>query len=457
MKGRTRTRARVTAILAVLALMIAACAPGVDEPAPGDPDDGDDAIDDASDDDGEDDADSDGEAAPSGEPIRIGGSLSLTGFLAPTAIIHRIAGEQFVEALNEQGGLLGRPVEWILFDDESSPEQAAALYERLITQEQVDLVMGPYGTANITAAMAVAERHNYVFPHHTASLTYAYTYDKHFPTWFVGLNTHHTTPAKVFDTYATLDDAPQTVGFVTNRFPGTDFLINGVDDDLDGDGALLPGGGASRVAEERGLDVVLNISFDIGTADFAPIASRIAEADPDLLYVGALGEDGPNLLAALAQIGYQPRNHFYQWPSPGPMLAAGDLAQGATSVTIFLPFEPFLSNEGAETLVERYPAAAEEEGLGFTIPETQAGASWAAWQVLVAGAEGCQCLDHDRIAEWLLNNPVQTVQGEFDFRADEQNYGDDIQSIKQIQGDTWYAVWPPESASEGRSLEGPLR
>jgi branched-chain amino acid transport system substrate-binding protein len=443
-----RVRSRWIALFAVMSLGISACG-GEDTTEPeagGAAEDG--ATDETAEEGGE------AAAEPSGDPIRIGGALSLTGFLAPTAKIHEIVAEQYVEMLNEEGGLLGRPVEWTVLDDESQAEQSAALYERLITQEGVDLVMGPYGTGAITASMAVAERYGYVFPHHTASLTYAYTYDKHFPTWFVGLNTHHTTPRKVFEAYESLgEDAPQTVAFVTNRFPGTDFLVYGVDDPNAGTEALQEGGGAIEVAEEMGLEVLLDLSFDIGTTDFSGIARRVAEADADLLYVGALGEDGTNLLASLAQIDYTPRNHFYQWPAPGPMLAAGDLADGATSVTIFEPFEPYLSNTGAQELVERYRAAAEEEGLTYTDPETQAGASWAAWQVLTAGVEGCECLDHDQIADWLLNNEIETVQGTFNYREDEQNYGDDIQTIKQIQDGGWYVVHPPEAATEGRSMQ----
>lgn len=390
------------------------------------------------------------------DPIRIGGTLALTGPLAPTAQIHDIVGKAFVEMLNEQGGLLGRPVEWVLLDDQSQPEQSAALYERLITQEDVDLLIGPYGTANITAAMAVAQRYGYVFPHHTASLTYAYTYKYHFPTWFVGLNTHDTTPRKIFEAYLSQDDPPETVGFVINRFPGSDFLAYGIDDPPE-ESSVRPGGGAVEVAKDMGLEVVLDVSFDLGTTDFAPIASRVVAADPDLLYVGALGEDGSNLLAALQQRDYQPRNHFYQWPAPGPMLAAGELADGATSVTIFEPYEPYLSNKGGKELVERYRAAAEEAGLSYTDPETQAGASWAAWQVLVAGVEGCQCLEQEKIGDFLLNNTIETVQGDFDFRPEQQNYGDDIQSIKQIQDGQWYVVWPEEKATDGRTLQGPPR
>ena len=67
-------------------------------------------------------------AAPSGQPIRIGGTLALTGPLAATSLVHKIAGEIFVEQLNQKNGLLGRPVEWVLLDDQSKPDLARTLY-----------------------------------------------------------------------------------------------------------------------------------------------------------------------------------------------------------------------------------------------------------------------------------------------------------------------------------------
>ena len=124
-----------------------------------------------------------GEAA---DPIVIGSTLSLTGAFAATGAIHKVAGEVFVKDLNARGGLLGRPVQWKLLDDESDPAKVSALYERLISQDRVDLIMGPYATPNIVAAMAVAERHGYVLPNHTAVLTYALTYRCQFPTWSTG-------------------------------------------------------------------------------------------------------------------------------------------------------------------------------------------------------------------------------------------------------------------------------
>ena len=92
----------------------------------------------------------------------------------------------YVRWINSHGGLLGRPVEWKVLDDESDPAKVSALYERLISQDKVDLIMGPYSTPNIVAAQAVAERYGYVLPNHTAVLTYALTYDCQFPTWSTG-------------------------------------------------------------------------------------------------------------------------------------------------------------------------------------------------------------------------------------------------------------------------------
>ena len=115
-----------------------------------------------------------GAAAPSaasGEPIVVGSTLSLSGAFAATGAIHKIAGELFVERLNASGGLLGRPVEWVVRDDESDQAKVSTLYEQLISQDKVDLIIGPYATPNILSAMAVAARHRYTTPQHTAVIT----------------------------------------------------------------------------------------------------------------------------------------------------------------------------------------------------------------------------------------------------------------------------------------------
>lgn len=382
---------------------------------------------------------------PSGEPIRVGGTLALTGPLAPTAAIHKIVGEEFVKKLNEEGGLLGRPVEWVLFDDEASPDQAASLYERLITEEEVDLLIGPYGTANITAAMNVAERYGYVFPHHTGSLTYAYTYDKQFPMWYTGLHPNITTSNLLFDALETSDSPPETMAFVVNQFPGSKFMAYGQEGTDEG--------GAVKVAEERGYDVVLETEFPLGITDWGPIAAQVRDADPDFIFLAGLGLDANGLIEALQAIDYQPRGFFVLWPAAGPLLSLGDAAEGVTSVTLFEEHEPFLSNPGADEMVERFDAAAEAEGLGYPKVETQASVSWTAWQVLTTAVKETGSLDQDVLADWLLNNTVQTVIGPVSFDPDNQNYGPDLQKIKQVQDGEWVVVYPGEFAAEGATVE----
>ena len=381
-----------------------------------------------------------------GEPIIIGSTLALTGFLSPTAAIHKVAGELFVEQLNESGGLLGRPVEWVVLDDESVPDQAAALYERLITEDEVDLLVGPYGTGTITAGMAVAQRYGYVFPQHTGSLTYACNYECQFPAWPTGRYPNLTTPNLVYDALESTGTPPETIGFVINQVPGTVFVAQGY---ADGEGDDLTG--AVQIAEERGYEVVLDVQFPSNISDWGPIAAQVRDADPDFLYVGALGVDGPNLIAAMDALDYRPGGMFFQWPAPGPLLGAD--AEGAMSVTAFEPHPPFTDNAKYAAVAEAFSEAAAEAGIPYTAMETQASASWAAWEILVNGVEGAGSLDNGAVCDYLVNNEIETIFGGVDFDADQSNYYGDLSFVKQIQDGDWWVVYPEEFAAPGRSVQ----
>src|SRR5437660_12812770 len=109
-------------------------------------------------------------AAPSGTPIKIGGTLALTGPLAATALLHKITAEIYVEELNRGQGLLGRPVEWILLDDQSKAEGTRSLYEKLITVDKVDLLMGLYATGGVIALVGVAQSYQKMLMHRGSRL-----------------------------------------------------------------------------------------------------------------------------------------------------------------------------------------------------------------------------------------------------------------------------------------------
>jgi branched-chain amino acid transport system substrate-binding protein len=384
---------------------------------------------------------------PSGDPIVVGSTLALTGPLAPTAAIHQVVGDLFVEQLNESGGLLGRPVEWRVLDDEGVPDRAAALYERLITEDEVDLIIGPYGTGAITAAMQVAERYGYVFPQHTGSLTYAYTYGCQFPAWPTGVSSNITNPTLVYDALESTGNPPESIGFVVNQFPGTMFISYGPPDSDEG--------GAVRLAEERGYDVVLDVQFPTDISDWGPIAAQVREADPDFVYVAGLGLDGPNLIEAMEAIDYRPDGMFVQWPAPGPLLGVGEPGDGVMSVTAFEAHQPFTDDPEGAAAAEAFEQAAAEAGLPYTKMETQASASWAAWQILVAGFEGAGDLDHQAACDHLVNNDIETIFGTVDFGSEANNYYGDLSYIKQIQEGDWWVVYPPEMAAPDRSVVFP--
>ena len=376
-------------------------------------------------------------AAPAGAPIRIGGTLALTGPLAPTALLHKIAGEVYVDELNKGNGLLGRPVEWVLLDDQSKPELARSLYEKLITVDKVDLVIGPYATSGILAAMGVAQRYNKVFVHHSFGMPHLAKYEMHFPTAAFGPEPNRTIPTTVLGALAATSTPPKSIAIVTSKFPSAQFQSSG----------------AKEVAEKRGLKVPLYLEYEFGTRDWGAIAARVKDANADVLWIGALGLDGNQLLEAMKKLDYTPPRHFHLFPAPGPLVAAPD-GKLALSVTVFEEHPPFMNNPGAAKLVPLFKDRAAKANVPYTAIETQVAGSFAAWQVLEAAVTATKSLDDRTLGQWLRKNRVDTIIGTLRFDGP-NNYGDDLFKVKQVQDGKWVVVWPREVAAPGARLLPP--
>lgn len=372
--------------------------------------------------------------AQGSQPIRIGGTLALTGPLSATAQIHRLVGEIYVEQANKRGGWLGRPLEWILKDDQSKPDLARTLYEQLVTADKVDLLMGPYATGAILSAMGVAQRYNKVLVHHTLGVPSLAKYEFAFPAWSLGSDPAVTVPNTLFDALAAGPKPPKTVAVVTSKFPSIQFMS----------------AGAREVLKKRGLTEVLFLEWDFGNRDFGPIANRIKDAKPDFVWVGAIGLDGNLLLDAMKKIEYQPPQHFYLYPAPGPLVSMPE-AKNALSVTIFEEQPPFSNAPGAAEFIRLYHERAIAAKLPDPSVEVQAGASYTAWQILEAGVTATKSLDDKAIGTWLKANRVDTIQGKLRFNG-AGNYGDDLMRIKQVQNGRWTVVYPKEFTSGGATL-----
>jgi len=166
--------------------------------------------------------------------------------------------------------------------------------------------------------------------------------------------------------------------------------------------------------------------------------------------VGGLGLEGVMLLDALKKIDYIPRNHFHLYPAPAPMLKAPE-ANGALSLTVFEAHPPFTDNPVADKFVKEYAVRATKANLPDTAVEVQAAASFSAWQILEAAVKATNSLDDEKMAEWLRNNTVDTIQGKQRFN-ERGNFGDDLGRIKQVQDGKWVTVWPTEWAAPGAKL-----
>jgi ABC-type branched-subunit amino acid transport system substrate-binding protein len=372
--------------------------------------------------------------AQSGAPVRIGSTLALTGPLSATGLVHKLVGEIYVEMLNARGGLLGRRVEWLVKDDQSKPDLARTLYEQLITSDKVDLLMGPYATGAILSAMGVAQRYNKVLVHHTFGIPSLAKYDMAFPAWSLGADPANTVPNSVFDAYAASGKMPKTIAIVTSKFPSIHFMSLG----------------AREVAKRRGVREVLFLEWEFGNRDFGPIAARVKDAKPDLVWMGDIALEGNMLLDAMKKIDYTPPNHFHTYPAPGPLTTSPE-GKNAVSLTIFEEHPPFSDNAMGSVFIKAFNERAKAARMPDTSVEVQAAASFTAWQILEAGVIGAKSFDDKAIAAFLKSNRVDSIQGKLRFNG-AGNYGDDLMKVKQVQSGKWVVVWPQSHAAPGAKL-----
>jgi branched-chain amino acid transport system substrate-binding protein len=323
------------------------------------------------------------------------------------------------------------------------------LYEQLITQDQVDLIMGPYATPNILSAMAVAARHGYTLPQHTAVIAPLLTYECQFPAWSIGPTPNVFVPNQLFDAVSSLPTPPKRVAVLTNQNGSTDFVSYGSEGNRTG---------AVDITTQRGFELALEVRYAPNTSDWASIADQVRNQQPDLVINNGLGVDPVNLLQAMSQFGYKPPLMFSLFPAPGPPLGLGALADGLLSVSIFEPNESTLSklDPKATEIVNDFSTRAAAANLPYTVFETQAAASWNAWEILVAGVTGAGNLDHPAICDALHRSGADTTfSGHLTFDPAQNNFWPSTQTIKQIQDGNWVTVWPPDRAAAPLRMPAP--
>ena len=373
------------------------------------------------------------------QPIKVGGTLALTGPLSATAVMQKIAGEIYVEQLNKRGGWLGRPVEYVLKDDQSRPDVARTLYEQLITVDKVDLITGPYATGAILSAMGVAQRYNKILLHNTFGLPSMAKYDMQFSVSGGAYEIESVWPNLVFDAVASGSKTPKSVAMLTSKFPSVHFVTQG----------------AREVLKKRGLTEALYLEWEFGNRDYGAIAARVKDAKPDMVWVGGVGLDGNLLLDAMKKIDYVPPQFFITFPASSPMLKSPD-GKGVLALTVFEEHPPFSTNPVAAEFIKQFHERAAKAGLQDYSVELIAAVAYATWQTLDAAVTATKSLDDKTLAVWIKKNQVDTVIGK--MRWDGTNNfmgGNDLYRVKQVQNGKWVVVWPKEYAAPGARLMSP--
>src|SRR3984957_17785395 len=232
-----------------------------------------------------------GAVAQSG-PIKIGYSMAMTGGLGGNGKSALLAQKIWEEEINAKGGLLGRPVKLVYYDDKSTPSEVPAIYTKLLDVDKVDLVMGGYATAMIAPAMPIVVQRNKVF---IGLLGLAVNSEFDYPNYFAmipsGPDPKPAFTKGFFDTAMAQTPKPTTVAIVA---ADQEFSRNAAD-------------GARTNAKAAGLNIVYDKTYPPSTADFAPIVRAIQASNADLVVVCSYPPDSVGIVRSVNEIGLKPK------------------------------------------------------------------------------------------------------------------------------------------------------
>ena len=336
---------------------------------------------------------------PSGEPIRIGFSMALTGGLAGAGKSALIAMQIWAQDTNEAGGLLGRPVELVYYDDHTNPADVPGIYTKLLNVDNVDLVVSGYGTNLIAPAMPIVMRRGLVFPSlFGLGVNEEFNYDKYFQIMPAG-------PEPKKDWSRPFIAIALERGLSTIAIVGADaeFSRNAMD-------------GARDNAKEQGLQIVYDNTYPPNTTDFSPIVRAIRATDPEIVFIGSYPPDSAGMVRAINEVGLDAKlvgGGMVGLQFASLQTALGPLLNGFVNYDFWAP-EPTLKFEGIEAFLEKYQARAEGEGvdpLGHYLPPY----AYAYLEVLGQAVEAVGEIDQSAIAEYIANNSFNTVVGEVAF------------------------------------------
>jgi branched-chain amino acid transport system substrate-binding protein len=342
--------------------------------------------------------------AGAAEPITIGLSMELTGPLAVVGKTGLLAMQIWQDDVNAKGGLLGRPVKLVFYDDQSNPSTVPGIYTKLIDIDKVDLLVSSYGTNLVVPAMPVVIQHNRLFFGLFAlAANSQFHYPKYFSMLVFGPHPIQTFSAGYFDLAMAQKPKPQTIAIVA---ADAEFSRNASD-------------GARQNAKAAGLKIVYDRSYPPNTVDFTPIVHAVQAANPDIIYVASYPPDTVGILRAVNETGLKTDmlgGAFVGLPAAALKTQLGPAMNGIVNVELWEPL-PTMQFPGIMEFLEKYQAKAASAGvdpLGYFLPPF----AYAEMQILGDAVEATKSLDDDKLAQYMHTHAFHTIVGDIAFGSD---------------------------------------
>ncbi|HTZ80464.1 MAG TPA: amino acid ABC transporter substrate-binding protein [Stellaceae bacterium] len=341
--------------------------------------------------------------AQAADPIKIGLSMSLTGGLAGGGKPALLALQIWSEDVNAKGGLLGRPVQLVYYDDQSSPSAVPGIYTKLLEIDKVDLVISSYATNQIAPAMPIVMQRNLVFMAlFGTGVNDTFNYPRYFQILPNGTDTKHGPSQGFLETAMTMNPKPQTIALVG---ADAEYSQNSLQ-------------GARETVKKLGLKVVYDKTYPPNTTDYTPIVRAIQATNPDVVYVASYPPDSVGMVRAANEVGLKPKmfgGGMIGLAFTPIKVQLGHLLNGVVAYDVYEPVKT-MKFPGIDEFLSRYQERAKKEGvdpLGYYLPPF----AYAEMQILGEAVTKVGSLDQGKIADYIHKNTFHTIVGDVAFAA----------------------------------------
>src|ERR1051325_7003427 len=319
--------------------------------------------------------------------VKIGMSMPQTGSLGAGGQAALLALRMWVDDVNQKGGLLGRKVEFIVYDDQTRADLTPGIYTKLLDVDRVNLLIAPYGTVPTAPVMPlVKERHKLLMGNFSFQVNAKVQHDMYF------------------------NNSPWSDGFFAagKRAGAKTVAILAADNDF----AQNLANGARTLAGKGGIKTVYDQNYPPSTTDFSSLIRAIRAAKPEMVFVMSYPNDSVAIVRAVNEIGVGSQVQIFGGGMVGlqftPIMnSLGSLMNGILNYNSYVPGMKF---PGIEEFLKRYAQKAAEakvDPLGFYLPPF----NYAIGQILEQAINATKSIEDKALADWLHKNEVHTIVG----------------------------------------------